>query len=337
MKLSELIIEDRTQGDKDNEALALAGNAGQTALDYATGAAALGPASGALYAALRHWLPKDDISDKARLVGLASGCVADKAVWPVQMAMAAAAATAIASHAAIAAPLALGVVAVDEGTPIVAMLAGTAVGYASLAMRTEEDAKKDADTYYYLWRYSWPAVVTAAHTFHNVLYNNVLLDLNCFPESAMIIPRGASVLGWNNMGVGDDGDVLEMVSYRWPSLRRSQVIIEFTALPHITWAKRLVVKVQPKSSEGSEQLDEEEENDEEENSENLDISKDKRRATSRVFDLKTEWPLELQVQKGITVWGCYKDVGKPWAFWNKEELRGRLVRLVYCQVKPKDC
>eukprot|EP00746_Dinoflagellata_sp_MGD_P123644 gnl/MRDRNA2_/MRDRNA2_58267_c0_seq1.p1 gnl/MRDRNA2_/MRDRNA2_58267_c0~~gnl/MRDRNA2_/MRDRNA2_58267_c0_seq1.p1 ORF type:complete len:511 (+),score=83.86 gnl/MRDRNA2_/MRDRNA2_58267_c0_seq1:128-1660(+) len=133
---------------------------------------------------------------------------------------------------------------------------------------------------------------------------------------------GWRLLGWNNLGLGSDLDILEAMVWPCPHLTRDEVVFEFTALPHIHWDKQLSV-LQPEKGQ----------------TEDLTVTKDRRRVKSRSYLVSSDWPLQLQVRKASAMllgYTKFTDVGDPWSMPNQPDIGGSLIRIIFCKVQPND-
>lgn len=136
------------------------------------------------------------------------------------------------------------------------------------------------------------------------------------PHGVVIKPGSRRLLGWNNLGLGEDEDVVEAVVWPCHWLAADQVRFEFTALPHIVWRKRL--DVMPENGK----------------TEQLLLSRTERCVTSRVLSLSYDWPLKLQLRKVTAIPGLFKDVGPPCHIPPYPALGGCLVRVIFVAVRP---
>jgi hypothetical protein len=202
-----------------------------------------------------------------------------------------------------------GAFAVGEFGPALGVGIGGTIGYNSIkawnrVFGIEEGARKAAEEFFDIWRNEWVTNLIAARA-------SKIHGTSASPYSRRL-------LHWNNLGIGPDEDVVEALVIREPGLACNQVRFEFTALPHITWDKKLRII----SQDG--QVEE------------LNVTKDVRHATSRVLHLEQDWPLQVQSQKCLFP-GFFKNTHEPETIPPFPGLGGCIVLFIFIAVKPNNC
>eukprot|EP00746_Dinoflagellata_sp_MGD_P135411 gnl/MRDRNA2_/MRDRNA2_69424_c0_seq1.p1 gnl/MRDRNA2_/MRDRNA2_69424_c0~~gnl/MRDRNA2_/MRDRNA2_69424_c0_seq1.p1 ORF type:complete len:181 (+),score=26.30 gnl/MRDRNA2_/MRDRNA2_69424_c0_seq1:372-914(+) len=180
-------------------------------------------------------------------------------------------------------------------------------------MGVKEEGKIAGANFFSTWRDEYVAVLEATRSTLMDVYSRHA----SFGQGA-IEQTGRRLLGWNNLGVGADDDVIEIMVWPCPALGRDEVRFEFTALPHIWWRKQLRVMRDDDCLE------------------ELELTDEQRRKTSKVFRMGQDWPLKLQVRKLIAWPMMFKDV-VSWPVPEYPGLGGCVLRMVYVAVRPNNC
>lgn len=305
---AELFAGPSAQMSQDNNAF------GPQVAAFLAGKATMGIGGISAFLVLCHWLP-DTVGKEghpARTMAISCGMAAHAGEKVIKYPFYASIATAPVTPAT---PLLLGTAyLLGKMTPAVAVAIGGTWGYNSMKawnrmFGVEEGAHRAAEEFFNLWRNEWMACLIATQA-------SLLTVYKAFGIS--VAPAIRRLLFWNNFGVGPDEDVIEVIVIQWPSLASDEVMFEFTALPHITWDKRLRLVTQDGELE------------------ELNVAMQGRCVTSRVLHLVQDWPLQMQLQKSSFP-GFFKDVHEPWAVPAYPDLGGCIIRVIYVAVKPNNC
>lgn len=285
----------------------------------------VGNSATACNVAMQGIIPRDKCGDEARNIAMGAGLAASTVVWT-------GAAVAVASGALLTAPAAVvGVGAfMFEFAPALSVACMGPMSYAAIktyrrTVGIKQDSKREARDFHSAWREEWVAALSASRIALGKWYAAAgakakVVAANGAPgvHFEVVSQSGIRLLNWNNLGVGQDLDIIEAMVWQDASIAKDHVRFEFTALKHIWWDKKLEI-----ITRRDERI-------------SLQITKDKRRATSRPLRMKKEWPLQLAFFKG-TFPGVFGEVGKPWPCPGYPGICGCTVRFIWVAAKPNNC
>eukprot|EP00746_Dinoflagellata_sp_MGD_P032780 gnl/MRDRNA2_/MRDRNA2_178128_c0_seq1.p1 gnl/MRDRNA2_/MRDRNA2_178128_c0~~gnl/MRDRNA2_/MRDRNA2_178128_c0_seq1.p1 ORF type:complete len:327 (+),score=52.10 gnl/MRDRNA2_/MRDRNA2_178128_c0_seq1:64-981(+) len=266
---------------------------------FGAGSAAIGMTTMLAFSVSRIFGPKTQEMDAIR-----AGCLASTIMCHPGFLVAPVVGTVVATSGAVAIAPVVAYMTWEIAPAVVFSLSMAAACQGAKLKRTLDGQNCDMDDairFYNTWRNEWVGgLLVARHSLARMYAEH----------SLSVAPGSRRLLGWRNLKSGHDGDVVEAVMCPWPTLMPDEVVFEFTALPHIEWDKQLQLRLH--HGDGEE----------------LNVTRDVRRSTSRVLSLTADWPLEVNLRKGIFP-GILKDLGDPCPIPAYPDLGGCLLRFIY--------